>query len=93
MILTHCLNVFRRFLAYPHNLTSLELGHTDHCLWYMQQITLCHADETLEPTHPFQMLSGKWTNIVTGINITHKCKDWVQLKDYTEENFGTWLME
>ncbi|KAK0186788.1 hypothetical protein F5146DRAFT_1143176 [Armillaria mellea] len=89
----HCLNVFRRSLAYPHNLTSLELGHVDHCLRYMQQITLCHADDTLEPTHPFQMPSGKWTNVVTGINVTHECKDWVQLRDYAEENFGTWLTE
>ncbi|TFK40271.1 hypothetical protein BDQ12DRAFT_721729 [Crucibulum laeve] len=88
----HCLNALRNLIivAQDHNLTWLEVGHANHCLNYLRQMTLCNADTTLEPTTPKRATNGKIVNAVTGIGITHRCRDWSQVRQKVEENYDGW---
>ncbi|KAL7283430.1 hypothetical protein ACG7TL_002860 [Trametes sanguinea] len=87
----HCLHVFRTALLKHGNLTRGHLSHVDHCFMYLHQIILCNADPTLEPaTHKQKTHDGKIVNAVTGFNVTHRCKDWGQLRDYMEDNYAQW---
>jgi hypothetical protein len=67
----------------------MDLSHVDHCLIYLRQMVLCNVDVTLEPAnHKQQTADGKVMNVVTGIDVVHECKDWEQVWDYMEANYG-----
>ncbi|KAH0584448.1 hypothetical protein H2248_009985 [Termitomyces sp. 'cryptogamus'] len=84
----HCLRSLRRYVRKDMTLTPMDLSHVDHCLIYLRQMILCNADVTLEPAnHKQRTPEGKVTNAVTGLGVTHECKDWEQLWGYMEENY------
>ncbi|KAI0027647.1 hypothetical protein K488DRAFT_60786, partial [Vararia minispora EC-137] len=84
----HCLDVFRisyaaakaRALVWPGNGTDFD-HHLEHCLVYMREMVLCSADSTLIPTMP-----GSNGELATSIGVTHRCRDWTQLRKWVEEN-------
>ncbi|KAF8055313.1 hypothetical protein FPV67DRAFT_854314 [Lyophyllum atratum] len=82
----HCLNALRGLIADRSDLTFLRVGHANHCLNFLRQIILCDADTTLEPTTP-TIVAGKNINVVTGIGVTHQCRDWAQVWKFAEDNY------
>ncbi|RPD70039.1 hypothetical protein L226DRAFT_547926 [Lentinus tigrinus ALCF2SS1-7] len=49
----HCLRSLRTVLAEVDRLEGVDLHHTEHCLSYLREHTLCAADITLEPGDAF----------------------------------------
>lgn len=84
----HCIRALRNYFLDVHNMTRMDFGHVDHCLVYLRELTLCNIDLTLEPaTHKQLSTNGKITLAVTGVGVTHRCKDWSQVRDYMVSNY------
>jgi hypothetical protein len=67
----------------------MNVTHADHCLSYLRQVLLCHADTTLERVAPGMSASGPAkVPLLTGV--IHQCHDWKQLKVFVEDNVETW---
>ena len=64
------------------NLTISELPdhstpwHTRHCIDFLRQALMCHADTTIEYVVP--NLHG-----IVGFGVEHQCKSWDQLRRWT----------
>ncbi|KAF9524158.1 hypothetical protein CPB83DRAFT_861709 [Crepidotus variabilis] len=90
----HCLSSLRKYLrmAMIQNVTQftpMDVGHVSHCMIYLRQLTLCNVDLTLEPpSHKQTTPDGRVVNTVTGVGITHRCRDWSQVWHYMEDNFS-----
>jgi len=52
--------------------------HVQHCLDLLRQTLMCHADTTVEAVD--QVSRG-----VTGFGVEHQCRNFEQLKHWTEE--------
>lgn len=55
-----------------------EPGHIRHCIDYLRQSIICHADTNLEPID--ENLGG-----VTGFGFSRKCRDIVRLMKWAED--------
>ncbi|GBE89270.1 hypothetical protein BKA93DRAFT_829975 [Sparassis latifolia] len=87
----HCLRSLRMYFLKHDNLSEADWGHVDHCLIYLHQMLLCNVDLTLEPANHKQLTpDGRLTNAVTGIDVTHRCKDWAQVRGFMESNYEQW---
>ncbi|KIJ44341.1 hypothetical protein M422DRAFT_30487 [Sphaerobolus stellatus SS14] len=87
----YCLGTLRKSFLQRENLTSEEMGHVDNCFIYLRQMVLCNVDLTLEaPSHKQLSPGGVKVNAVTGIGITHRCRDWSQLRELVEDNYHQW---
>ncbi|KAF8442447.1 hypothetical protein L210DRAFT_3397650 [Boletus edulis BED1] len=78
----HCLDIIR--VGYLTNRTH-AFEHIQHCLRYLRQILVCHADTTLEDDIP-QFLDGGWTHSANGVGSVHSCKDWTVLRRWVEDH-------
>lgn len=78
----HCLDVIR--VGYLTNRTH-TFGHIQHCLRYLRQILICHADTTLEDDIP-QFVDGSWTHAANGVGSVHRCKDWTVLRRWVADH-------
>jgi len=74
--------------------------HAGHCLDYLRQAILCHADTTLEPVHdivvpadPLRNTSQHTDKVAQGWDVLHRCKDWTFVRDALEDNWTTWPPE
>ncbi|PCH37189.1 hypothetical protein WOLCODRAFT_83494 [Wolfiporia cocos MD-104 SS10] len=86
----HCLNNLRRFTGMSGNLSTEHVGHAEHCLKYLYQMILCHADITTEPVKWITNFDGNLAKAATGIGVTHQCKNWEQVREYAESNYEGW---
>ncbi|KAI0642761.1 hypothetical protein C8Q79DRAFT_878344, partial [Trametes meyenii] len=79
----HCLDVLR--VAFATNRTSDPHArvHATHCLRYLRQAVLCHADATLEPDEP-GVRDGRWEHAASGVGVVHRCRDWTVLRRYMD---------
>ena len=77
----HCLDVFRVVVADPTRPGATE--HVEHCLRYMLQLVLCHADATLERDEP-GIRDGRWAHASSGVGAAHQCRDWRALWAWME---------
>jgi len=86
----HCLESLRLAMLgmRPHNEPSGEgieeswaTDHAAHCLNYLRQTSLCAADLTLEP----EVVEGSG-DVGQGLGVTHVCRDWSVVNDFTERN-------
>lgn len=78
----HCLNALRTSYltaraGFPENATFPDTSkmadyHFRHCLNYLREMVLCAADTTLEYPE---------------MDITHRCRDWTQLRQWVESNY------
>ncbi|KAI0323818.1 hypothetical protein GY45DRAFT_1357458 [Cubamyces sp. BRFM 1775] len=59
--------------------------HVQHCLRYLRQTILCHADTTLEESR-VGWKDGKWGYLASGYGSVHRCKDWTALRRYLGEH-------
>ncbi|KAI0518510.1 hypothetical protein F5B22DRAFT_644815 [Xylaria bambusicola] len=79
----HCLNAIRR--AYWAAIDGIPISHVSrpahvrHCIDYLRQSLMCHADTNLEPV--IKDLGG-----VTGFGSEHKCRDFEKVKEWV----GAW---
>ncbi|KAH0833225.1 hypothetical protein J3R83DRAFT_12285 [Lanmaoa asiatica] len=78
----HCLDVIR--VGYVTNRTH-AFEHIQHCLRYLRQILICHADTTLEDDIP-QFVDGSWTHSANGVGSVHRCKDWTVLRRWVADH-------
>lgn len=80
----HCLDIIR--VGYVVNRTHAA-EHIQHCLRYLRQALLCHADTTLEVDIP-QISSddGKLYHTANGVGSVHRCRDWTVLRQFMLEN-------
>ncbi|KAJ3738335.1 hypothetical protein EV360DRAFT_7562, partial [Lentinula raphanica] len=79
----HCLNGFRHLVASAFtagNVSQHNLDHATHCLSYLRQLLLCHADVALEPAHLAETINGGQTQAVYGEGTMHICHDWSQVR-------------
>jgi hypothetical protein len=62
------------------------LTHTKHCLEYIRNTLMCHADTNLEyrEVHPITGQIGTSGYNPTGYNV-HYCRDWNKLRDFVEK--------
>lgn len=90
----HCLDAMRfayaaaksGTLTFPGNGTGVD-HHMNHCLTYLREGILCAADTTLERSS-VQNKDGRLDHGATGMGMTHKCHDWVQVQKYLEEQYN-----
>ncbi|KAL1949060.1 hypothetical protein VTO73DRAFT_10866 [Trametes versicolor] len=78
----HCLDVLR--VAFVTNRTGAA-HHVEHCLRYLRQTVLCHADTTLEPDEP-GVRDGRWEHAASGVGAVHRCRDWTVLRRWLDEH-------
>ena len=78
----HCLDILR--IGYVTNRTGFA-HHFEHCLHYLRQALLCHADTTLEVTKPI-LVHGTWKLRTNGVGSVHRCRDWTALRRYLDEH-------
>ncbi|EMD34969.1 hypothetical protein CERSUDRAFT_107019 [Gelatoporia subvermispora B] len=85
----HCLNSFRRMFTQARNESRAahDAEHVLHCLTYLRQMVLCAADATLEPAFEAHNVDGRTTQAAYGTGVTHECRDWVQVREFTEANY------
>ncbi|KIM35411.1 hypothetical protein M413DRAFT_449795 [Hebeloma cylindrosporum] len=92
----HCLNGFRKMLSgEQRNASRIEHDeqHVLHCLSYLRQMVLCNADITLEPAFSAENTDGRKTKAAYGTGVTHQCKDWEEIRAFSESNYETWKSE
>ena len=54
-------------------------------------MVMCNVDVTLEPASHKQVTpDGRITYAVTGVGVTHRCKNWEQVEGYMLENYEDW---
>jgi len=70
-----------------------NVEHAAHCLSYLRQLLLCHADTALEPARLADTVSGGQTQAVYGEGTTHVCRDWSQVRAWAEDNYEEWRQE
>jgi hypothetical protein len=67
----------RKPLGDDENDRMISPEHIQHCLDYLRQSLMCHADTTLEP-------DDVGINGAHGFGVRHNCKDWNQLLRKTD---------
>ncbi|CAI7656875.1 unnamed protein product [Penicillium discolor] len=76
----HCLN-FLRFAYYPSSVKDMDeeevAFHRDHCLDYIRQVLMCHADPTFEPMSEVG---------INGMGATHQCRDFDKIFSWAYEH-------
>ncbi|KAK0484355.1 hypothetical protein EDD18DRAFT_1197106 [Armillaria luteobubalina] len=80
----HC-TVFL-FESFAPDAEKPRWGHLKHCMNYIRQWTLCHADLTLE------VGSFEWRDFLTErVGAMHTCQDWNAVYAYTATNWNEWV--
>lgn len=64
-----------------------------HCLNYLCETVLCTSDVMLETSIPKLNPLGKEDNRASGLGIDHRCRDWVQVREYLEMNWENYQKE
>ncbi|CRG92118.1 hypothetical protein PISL3812_09173 [Talaromyces islandicus] len=77
----HCLdNIRKGYWAAVHGKEDHHVSpaHVRHCIDYLRQSLICHADTNVEPV--IEDLHG-----VRGFGVEHKCRDFSRVKDWIAE--------
>ncbi|KAF5364810.1 hypothetical protein D9758_009350 [Tetrapyrgos nigripes] len=84
----HCLSHIRSLISKGDDGSE----HTEHCFHYLRQGILCNADPTLEPRSRQSFdLNGK--EIFPGDEVTHTCKDFQYIYEWTMKHREGWSQE
>ncbi|KAF5352095.1 hypothetical protein D9758_009381 [Tetrapyrgos nigripes] len=84
----HCLDHIRALIA----LGDDGSDHTEHCFHYIRASILCGADSTLEPRSR-RSFDVEGNEIFPGDGVTHTCRDFQQIYDWTMEQRKGWSQE
>ena len=60
---------------------TITLDHVLHCIEFLRQSVMCHADTTVETKDP--LVKG-----VVGFGIAHPCRDWNQMVKWVNVRNG-----
>ncbi|KAJ7127867.1 hypothetical protein C8R44DRAFT_778931 [Mycena epipterygia] len=91
-----CLDTIRAIYVQMRDGAQVRSEAAEACLGQIRQAILCTADITLEPTHIICkedgecLLSGA---VASGQFVDHKCRDWVQVREFVEANQASWSVE
>ena len=82
----HCLRRIQKSLRDPQSVTRpAVLGHTQHCLNYLRQWSLCQADRTLEVG---DFVTRNFT--ADRVGAVHTCRDWRAVYDRVTYDWSNW---
>ncbi|KAJ7881918.1 hypothetical protein B0H13DRAFT_930899 [Mycena leptocephala] len=87
-----CLDTIRAAYVSMRDGARVPSPAAEACLGHMRQAILCTADITLEPAHVV-CKDGQCplsSAVATGQFVNHRCRDWVQVREYVEANQATW---
>ncbi|KAJ6632223.1 hypothetical protein B0H10DRAFT_1937891 [Mycena sp. CBHHK59/15] len=84
-----CLDTIRAAYVKMRDGASIPSPAAEECLGQIRQAILCTADITLEPTK-FVCHGEKCAPVASGEYLDHKCRNWVQVREFVEENQVTW---
>ncbi|KAJ7901281.1 hypothetical protein B0H13DRAFT_1622141, partial [Mycena leptocephala] len=87
-----CLATIRGAYASMGDGARVASPAAEACLGQIGQAILCTADITLEPTTP-ECDREKCAAAASGQFLDHKCRDWVQVRNYVEDNQKMWSVE
>lgn len=76
----HCLDTIR--VEFVLN-GSHAVEHVEHCLRYLRQVILCHADTTMEAAYWLEDEEGV-EPASHGYGVVHTCNDWDAVKSFVE---------
>lgn len=87
-----CLDTIRAAYVSMRDGARVPSPAAEACLGHVRQAILCTADITLEPAH-LVCKDGECplsSAVASGQFVDHKCRDWVQVRQYVEENQASW---
>ncbi|KAF7358518.1 hypothetical protein MVEN_00902700 [Mycena venus] len=87
-----CLDTIRAAYVSMRDGARVPSPAAEACLGHIRQAILCTADITLEPAWVV-CKDGECplkSAVATGEFVDHKCRDWVQVRNYVEANQATW---
>ncbi|KAI0938678.1 hypothetical protein AcV5_000302 [Taiwanofungus camphoratus] len=73
-----------------HSAGEDAFEHANHCFNYLRQMLLCTSDLTLESSEVLKRPDGVLDSGASGLGMTHKCKDWTQVRSILEDNYEKW---
>lgn len=86
-----CLNTIRAVFVAMQDGQHIQSLEAERCLHVIRQSILCTADITLEPAEISCEGTGECTNAVaSGNNVDHKCRNWVQVRNFVDQNQAGW---
>lgn len=86
-----CLDTIRAAFVQMRDGSSIRSPEAEHCLGIIRQAILCTGDITLEPATLVCNGEEGCTNAeATGDNVDHRCRNWVQVREFVEENQARW---
>jgi hypothetical protein len=90
-----CLATIRAAYASMRDGARVASPAAEACLGQIRQAILCTADITLEPTTPEcdEEKCPLTSAAASGQFVDHKCRDWVQVRNYVEDNQKMWGVE
>jgi hypothetical protein len=90
-----CLATIRAAYASMRDGARVASPAAEACLGQIRQAILCTADITLEPTTPEcdEEKCPLSSAAASGQFVDHKCRDWVQVRNYLEDNQKMWGVE
>ncbi|TCD66352.1 hypothetical protein EIP91_001456 [Steccherinum ochraceum] len=80
----HCLDQIRTSFV-RSNVDAETMRHVEHCLRYLKDVLLCHADITVEPAE-WMEVGGNTMPGTDGDGVVHSCRDWDKVKEFVEEH-------
>ncbi|KAG7440963.1 uncharacterized protein BT62DRAFT_997440 [Guyanagaster necrorhizus] len=72
------------------DINSIDSKETEYCLDVLRQTVQCTADITLEPGQVLVLSDGSTDMGVSGNHVDHVCRDWVQVREFVENNQESW---
>ncbi|KAJ6483143.1 hypothetical protein C8R45DRAFT_830520 [Mycena sanguinolenta] len=84
-------NIRRAFLLLREGTRDplLEVG-AEACLGQMRQAIMCNSDLTLEPAYLVCNAEDKCAPAATGDHVAHRCRNWVQVRQFVQNNQLSW---
>ncbi|KAJ7302446.1 hypothetical protein DFH08DRAFT_945649 [Mycena albidolilacea] len=88
-----CLDTIRAAYVRMRDGSRVPSPAAEACLGHVRQTILCTADITLEPAW-VTCKDGECpvsSAVATGEFVDHKCRDWVQVRNYVQDNQAAWV--
>ncbi|KAH8651940.1 hypothetical protein BGZ60DRAFT_186443 [Tricladium varicosporioides] len=84
----HCVAELKRSLIHYRRdgLTTIPDEHLDHCVEYLRQAVMCHADMTLERPENMTFPQGS-----TGWGDMHRCRNWDDVLKTIQDHSIGWV--
>ncbi|KAJ6559926.1 hypothetical protein B0H19DRAFT_945162 [Mycena capillaripes] len=85
-----CLENIRRAFLLLREGAHEPFAEAEACLGQMRQAIMCNSDLTLEPAYLVCEGEDKCAPAATGDHIAHRCRNWVQVREFVQDNQMSW---